>query len=70
MGNKACSIIFTRTADYISDIKIAQMDVSTVIKGTQYWFVYNSNLDNFDSNLPIIDKMISSFRIPTNATGA
>jgi hypothetical protein len=46
------------------------MDVATIIKGTTYMLVYGSTPDDFDSNLPIIDKMISSFRIPANATGA
>jgi hypothetical protein len=63
-GNKACSMIFTQTPDYISNIKIAEMDVSTLTNGTTYLFVYGSTPDNFDSNLPIIDKMIHSFRVP------
>jgi hypothetical protein len=68
-GNKACSIIYSRTLDYSSDEKIAVMDVGTIVNGNFYIFVYNSNLDNFDSNLPVIDKMINSFKIPINATG-
>jgi photosystem II reaction center protein PsbP len=64
-GSKACSIIYTRTFDYSSDLKFAVMDVETVLKGNAYIFVYTSNLDNFDSNLPRIDKMINSFKVPT-----
>ena len=69
-GNKACSMIFTQTPDYISDVKIALMDVGAIINGTAYMLVYGSTSNNFDSNLPIIDKMVASFRIPTNATRA
>ena len=69
-GNKACSFIFTQTPDYISDVRIALMNVGTIINGTAYMFVYGSNPDGFDSNLPVIDKMIASFRIPTTATAA
>ena len=29
-GNKACSMIFRQTPDYISDVKIAFMDVATI----------------------------------------
>lgn len=65
-GHKTCSMINTQTPDYISNIKIA-MDVSTIINGTTYLLVYGSTPDNFDTNLPIIDKMIGSFKIPVDA---
>jgi hypothetical protein len=68
-GHKACSMINTQTPDYISDVKVALMNVGSIINGITYIFVYGSTPDDFDSNLPVIDKVISSFRIPTNSTG-
>jgi hypothetical protein len=54
------------TINYPSGWRV--MDLITVINGNQYWLVYNPSPDSFDTYLPTIDKMISSFRIPANAT--
>ena len=61
-------MINTQTPDYISDVKIAFLTVGTIINGTTYTLIYGSTPDDFDTNLPIIDKMIGSFRIPANST--
>ncbi|HJT49796.1 MAG TPA: PsbP-related protein [Nitrososphaeraceae archaeon] len=67
-GHKACSMINTQTPDYISEKKIAMMTVGSIINGTSYMFLYGAKPDNFDTYLPIIDKMIGSFKITANAT--
>ena len=50
----------TQTPDYISDVKIAFLTVGTIINGTIYTLIYGSTPDDFDTYLPIIDKMIGS----------
>ena len=69
-GHKACSMINTETPDYISETKAALMTVDSLINGTTYRFMYGSTPDNFDSSLPTIDKMISSFKISANTPAA
>ena len=51
-------MINTQTPDYISDVKIAFLTVETIINGTTYTLIYGLTPDDFDTNLPIIDKMV------------
>jgi hypothetical protein len=53
-------MINTQTPDYISNVKIAFLTVGTIINGTTYTLIYGLTPDDFDTNLPIIDKMIGS----------
>lgn len=65
-GNQACSIIYSRTGDYISNIKMGVMQVASVIGGDMYIIEYDTFPDNFDKDLPIVEQMISSFKAGTS----
>lgn len=61
-GIKACSFIYARNLDYVSNIKIAAMQVSADIGENLYTLTYITLPDNFDRTLPTIEKMIASFK--------
>ena len=61
-GNKACSIIFSKTTDYTSNIKLGAMMVISEVNGQTYMIEYSTLPDNFDKLLPTIDQMIGSFK--------
>jgi|SRR6478672_11043978 len=63
-GHNACSIIYTKPLVLTSDnsIKIAILKVATIVKGSLYIIEYYALPDNFDRDLPIVEKMLSSFK--------
>jgi hypothetical protein len=65
-GNEACSTVFTRTANYPDMNKLAVMILSFQEGQKVYSFIYKALPDNFDSILPLAEKMIGSFKIVAN----
>jgi hypothetical protein len=62
-GNQACSILFTRTLDYMSDQEFAVMQLYTV-KGNNGWMLtYMATPNDFDEFLPVANQMTDSFQI-------
>jgi PsbP-like protein len=58
-GNKACRIIFSKTKDYTSNIKLGAM----MVISEHYMIAYSTLPDNFDKLLPTVDQMIGSFKV-------
>jgi eukaryotic-like serine/threonine-protein kinase len=62
-GNQACSILYSRTLDYMSELEYAVMQVATVKGNNAYMLTYMATVNDFDQNLPIANQMISSFQV-------
>jgi hypothetical protein len=62
-GNQACSIVYKRTMDYLSDLDFAVMQVATVEGNNAYMLTYMGSVNDFDPNLPIANETIASFQI-------
>jgi eukaryotic-like serine/threonine-protein kinase len=62
-GNQACSILYSRTLDYMSETPYAVMQVATVKGNNAYMLTYMATVNDFDQNLPIANQMISSFQV-------
>jgi hypothetical protein len=59
-GHKACSFIYSVG---IAEGQIGTMHVATQVNGTLYSIAFHSSPDAFEKNLPIVEKMINSFKI-------
>jgi hypothetical protein len=62
-GNQACSFIVSSKPNPIFDQKMIMMSVLAKINGTVYSFSYGNNPNDFDKDLPMIEKMIASFKL-------
>jgi hypothetical protein len=69
-GNQACSIIYSRTMDYTSELEFAVMQVATAIGNNAFMLTYMGTVDDFDRNLPVVNQMIASFRVPDSSLGS
>jgi hypothetical protein len=65
-GNQACSFIISSKPNPIIDRKMIMMQVMSVINGTEYALSYGNTPSDFDKELPMIDKMIASFKLMGN----
>jgi hypothetical protein len=69
-GNQACSIIYSRTMDYTSELEFAVLQVATAIGNNAYMLTYMGTVDDFDQNLPVVNQMIASFKVPDSFSGS
>jgi hypothetical protein len=60
-GHNACSFIFSGNIT----VELGNMGVVTQANGTLYQISYIAEPDPFEKNLPIVEKMIRSFKIGT-----
>jgi penicillin V acylase-like amidase (Ntn superfamily) len=69
LGNQACSIIYSRTMDYTSELEFAVMQVATAIGNNAFMLTYMGTVNDFDQNLPVVNQMIASFKVPDSSPG-
>jgi photosystem II reaction center protein PsbP len=60
---KACSIIYTRGAEFDPNFEYAVMQVSSLVDEQLYVLTYEAPTSHFDPYLPTIEKMIDSVQI-------
>jgi len=62
-GNPAYQIVYTYS---LNGVPTKGTEVGTVLNGKAYFLTFEAPVSNYDSSLPIIQKLINSFRLSTS----